>query len=145
MPKRWDTEQNASWIDLRGSLSVQLILHLAAKSARVSAGDAVVLGYQIDTEGTSNLFRAIITFQDSDFILWEGQMTAWKAQDSVIRSVVHLAQYPFSNSGRRRCYLWSMQAIVIASSTYSPGIHGYCTKDVGENSPPYSLQHPSRD
>jgi len=41
-------------------------LHLAARSARVSAGDAVVLGYQIDTEGTSNLFKAIITFQDSD-------------------------------------------------------------------------------
>lgn len=59
-------QQNASWIDLRCFLSVQSALHLAARSARVSAGDAVVLGYQIDTEGTSNLFKAIITFQDSD-------------------------------------------------------------------------------
>lgn len=64
--KRWDTQQDASWIDLRGFILAQLVLHLAASSARVSAGNSVVLVSQIYTRDTSSLFRVIIAFQDSN-------------------------------------------------------------------------------
>lgn len=101
--ERWNTQQDASWIDLRCFLLVQPVLRLTRNPARVSAGGSVTLACQIHTQGTSNLFTAKITFQDFD-LHSEVQMTAWRISESVVRAVVHLSQYLFSNICRR-CYL----------------------------------------
>lgn len=104
-------QQDASWIDLRCFILVQLALHLAANSARVSAGNSVVLVCQIHTQDTSSPFRAMITFQDSDYSQKRTAMTTWRAWELPLRSVVHVTQCHFSSSKHRRYYLQNVKAM----------------------------------
>lgn len=128
-------QQDTSWIDLRCFFLVQLALHLAANSARVSAGNSVVLVCQ-DTSGP---FRATITFQDSDLFSEKDRYDYLKSMRIPFEISGSCNQMSFLQQQPQEILVTECEACMISSLADSTNTHSHSTRDGEENIPAYPL------